>query len=77
MALKSTLESAKARLDALLTYANETTGESDTSIGDAIETLCAGYAGGVQILTGIISFIPLKETLTIFSEHFTYLQSKA
>lgn len=46
MALKSTLESAKARLDALLTYANETTGESDTSIGDAIQTLCAGFGGG-------------------------------
>ena len=46
MALKSTLESTKARLDALLTYANETTGESDTSIGDAIQTLCAGFGGG-------------------------------
>ena len=46
MALKSTLESAKSRLDALLTFANETTGESDTSIGDAIQPLCAGYGGG-------------------------------
>ena len=46
MALKSTLESAEARLDALLTYANETTGESDTSIGDAIQPLCAGFGGG-------------------------------
>lgn len=46
MALKSALESTKARLNALLTYANETTGESDTSIGDAIQTLCAGYGGG-------------------------------
>lgn len=46
MSLKSTLESTKARLDALLSYANETTGENDTSIGDAIQTLCAGYGGG-------------------------------
>jgi len=46
MALKSTLESAKARLNALLTYANETTGADDTNIGDAINTLCAGYGGG-------------------------------
>ena len=45
MSLKSTLESTKARLNALLTYANETTGKSDTSIGDAIQTLCAGYGG--------------------------------
>jgi hypothetical protein len=55
MALKSTLESAKARLDALLTYANETTGESDTSIGDAIQTLCAGYGGGGYSLDDIAS----------------------
>lgn len=46
MALKTTLESTKARLNALLTYANETTGADDTSIGDAIQTLCAGYGGG-------------------------------
>ena len=52
MALKSTLESTKARLNALLTYANETTGESDTSIGDAIQTLCSGYnpgGGGISL----------------------------
>lgn len=55
MALKSTLESAKARLDALLTFANETTGESDTSIGDAIQTLCAGYGGGGYSLDDIAS----------------------
>lgn len=41
--LKTTLEDAKDRLDALLTYANGVTGESDTSIGDAIGTLCAKY----------------------------------
>ncbi len=46
MALKTTLEDTKDRLDALLTYANGVTGESDTSIGDAIETLADGYGQG-------------------------------
>lgn len=39
MALKTTLEDTKDRLDALLTYANTATGESDTNIGDAVERL--------------------------------------
>lgn len=43
MTLKSTLESSKSRLDALLTYANNTTSAGDTNIGDAIQTLCSGY----------------------------------
>lgn len=46
MALKTTLDDIKDRLDALLTYANGVTGESDTSIGDAIETLADGYGQG-------------------------------
>lgn len=46
MALKSTLDDIKDRLDALLTYANGVTGESDTSIGDAIQTLADGYGQG-------------------------------
>lgn len=46
MALKATLDDVKDRLDALLTYANGVTGESDTSIGDAIETLADGYGQG-------------------------------
>lgn len=48
MALKSTLESTKARLNALLTYVNEITGADDTSIGDAIHTLADGFGGGVD-----------------------------
>ena len=43
MALKTTLEDTQDRLEALLTYANSVTGASDTSLGDAIETLCMGY----------------------------------
>ena len=48
MTLKSTLDDIKSRLTALLTYANGVTGESDTSIGDAIETLADGYGQGGQ-----------------------------
>lgn len=35
-----------SRLAALLAYANETTGAGDTTMGDAIRTLCEGYGGG-------------------------------
>lgn len=44
MALKTTLEDAKDRLDALLTYANGVTGEADTNIGDAIAELAQQLA---------------------------------
>lgn len=43
--LKTTLLDAKDRLDALLTYANGVTGESDTNLGDAIETLAEQVEG--------------------------------
>ena len=46
MSLASVLQDTKARLDALLVYANETTGQSDVSIGDAIRTLTDGFGGG-------------------------------
>lgn len=46
MALKTTLESVKSRLDALLIYANSVTGASDTSIGDAVYTLAEQIRGG-------------------------------
>lgn len=37
---------SKQSLDALLTYANGVTGADDTSIGDAVKTLCDGYGQG-------------------------------
>lgn len=33
-------------INALITYANETTGASDTTLSDAVESLVAGYGGG-------------------------------
>ena len=33
-------------INALTTYANETTGASDTNLSDAVETLVDGYGGG-------------------------------
>lgn len=49
MALKTTLDDTKSRLDALLTYANGVTGESDTNIGDAIARLASKYDTGYSI----------------------------
>jgi len=43
MALTDILTDIKSRLNALVTYANGITGESDTSVGDAMRTLAAGY----------------------------------
>lgn len=39
-----------SRLAALLTYANETTGAGDTSIGDAVRALVDGYGAGTKEL---------------------------
>lgn len=45
-------------INALTRYANETTGASDTTLSDAVESLVAGYGGGgsssVQTVTGTI-----------------------
>ena len=46
MSITSVLQDTKARLDSLLSFANETTGQSDVSIGDAIKTLADGFGGG-------------------------------
>lgn len=40
------LTASKNGLTALLEYANQTTGQSDTDIGEAIRTLCDGYGQG-------------------------------
>lgn len=39
-----------SRLAALLAYANETTGAGDTTMGDAIRTLCDGYGQGGELI---------------------------
>lgn len=46
MAIKDTLQDSKNRLDSLLDYANGVTGKEDTSLGDAVKTLCDGYGQG-------------------------------
>lgn len=58
--LKTTLEDAQDRLDALLTYANGVTGESDTSIGDAIERL-VDIVNDHSIEDALISNSPIDE----------------
>lgn len=55
--LKTTLEDAQDRLDALLTYANSVTGADDVSVGDAIQTLCRH----VEIEDAIIENTPMDE----------------
>lgn len=47
--LKQQLDSSADAMDALLAYANGTTGQADVNIGDAIKTLCDGYGGGTQL----------------------------
>lgn len=46
MGLIENLTSIKSQITSLITYANTTTGKSDTTIGDAVDSLVAGYGGG-------------------------------
>lgn len=46
MALIQKLNDIKSQTDALLTYANETTGAGDTRLGDAVKTLADGFGSG-------------------------------
>lgn len=41
-------------INALTAYANEVTGESDTTLSDAVRTLGSGYGGGTTITDGVI-----------------------
>lgn len=42
-------------INALTRYANETTGQSDTNLSDAVRTLCDGYGGGGVDWAGLIN----------------------
>lgn len=53
-------------INALTRYANETTGQSDTNLSDAVRTLCDGYGGG-----GGISFPLLHEFSVTIAEETT------
>ena len=46
MSYSERINSVKSDIDALVTYANETTGEADASISDAVDSLVSGYGGG-------------------------------
>ena len=39
-------------INALTRYANETTGEHDTTLSDAVGSLVEGYGGGSKVVTG-------------------------
>lgn len=58
--LKTTLLDAKDRLDALLTYANNATGESDTNLGDAVQRL-VDMANDHTIEDALIANSPMDE----------------
>lgn len=68
MAIKQTLEDSKARIDALLAFANQKTGAADVSLGDAVKTLADGYGGGGNLPENmeIIEYTPTET-----SQNFT------
>lgn len=47
--------SLTSRIQALTTYANGVTGESDTTLSDAVATLAEGYGSGGYSLASIAS----------------------
>lgn len=69
MTIGEKLNASKDGLDALLSYANGITGQTDPNIGDAIKTLCDGYSGsgGVPFKFGGTN----PELISTFSEHYT------
>lgn len=60
-AAKQNDDESKSRLDALLTYANGVTGQADGNIGDAVKTLCDGYGGGGDVISGDVVGNGLRE----------------
>lgn len=60
MSLLDTLQDTKNRLSALLAFANQKTGADDSSIGDAIKTLCDGFGGSGEITYGTMQFAELQ-----------------
>lgn len=58
-------------IEALIRYANETTGASDTTLSDAVGTLVAGYGGGgggsdlVDWLSNAITTLERSDVITI------------
>ena len=78
MSIKETLTESKNKLDALLDFANNTTGNSDTNIGDAIKTLCDGYEqGGEEVESGTITIEKTSRGLTLptTKQHEIYILS--
>lgn len=77
MSLASVLQDTKARLDSLLSYANETTGQSDVSIGDAIKTLADGFGGGDMNMWETLVDTELTESLSQYIYTFDVPVKKA
>lgn len=53
-------------INALTRYANETTGASDTTLSDAVRTLCDGYGGGGGGLFTLLEETTLAEEQRAF-----------
>ena len=78
MSIKETLTESKNKLDALLDFANNTTGNSDTNIGDAIKTLADGFGqGGGEVESGTITIEKLSSNFTLptTKQHEIYIFS--
>lgn len=62
-------------MNALIRYANETTGKSDATLSDAVESLVAGYGGGggdITFQTGTFEIIdPAHPTYEIWQVNVT------
>ena len=57
-------------INALTAYANEVTGESDTTLSDAVETLVAGYGSGAgsiidNLLEVVSSVTPTEDIMSL------------
>ena len=64
-------------INALTTYANEITGQSDTTLSDAVESLVDGYGGGSGGNDSLFLSILDRSVVTIDSEEITKLGKSA
>ena len=58
-------------INALTRYANETTGQSDTTLSDAVRTLCDGYGGGGATPFELLEEITVTEATRVVTIDMT------
>jgi len=68
--------SLTSRIQALTAYANEVTGESDTTLADAVATLAEGYGQGGITGQVYVEEITYNEEISIYEANTNYFNAR-